>query len=230
MGEGKDLVAGSFWAGRSDLKPEQLFAVDVCFHDNDHNSEVSSALLVQHTAKWVRCGSNVSKVQPPTAPFPLWMTTHHATTNNSQALSLANSVCCSQQITHDSQQTQTRRRPRRTITASSSYLFNIVTREKTFPSSDPACPPSWRICTGNQTESNHLNRFRASWLFIVIHTHPYTPSLTRSKTSLTSKLISSVSWPTYWYIARQRGPCGRGCGLGAGGGRWLMLLFLCFLW
>lgn len=58
----------------------------------------------------------------------------------------------------------------------------------------------------------------------------HAPSLMRSMMSLTSKLISSVSWPVYWYMARQRGPVGRGWVLGAGRGRWVMLFFLCFLW
>lgn len=93
-----------------------------------------------------------------------------------------------------------------------------------------------------QTSVSEIN-IRASWLFLFTLLHYYfvlhysifflfihTPSLTRSNTSLISKLISSVSCPTYWYSARQRGPWGRGCGFGAGGGRWLMLLLLCFLW
>lgn len=128
-----------------------------------------------------------------------------------------------------------------------SNLFNIVTGEETFLSSNPARPPAWRICRENK------HRVKQCGTFQIYHINPitseppdyflwclftlclslffsHTPSLTRSKTSLTSKLISSVSWPTYWYNARQRGPCCFGCGLGAGGGRWLMLLFLCFLW
>lgn len=112
---------------------------------------------------------------------------------------------------------------------------------------NPACPPAWWIYKENKQRDISLTtvgyfkytrsiKWDSSLLIIYFHHSPFcilvidTPSLTRSNTSLTSKLISSVSWPMYWYIARQRGPWGRGCGLGAGGGRWLMLLFLCFLW
>lgn len=140
---------------------------------------------------------------------------------------------------------------RKSMRKSWSNLFHIVTRKETFPSSNPACPPAWWICRGKQqrdtlttikstswqTSNISGNNITASRLFLftlLLHSifflFIHTPSLTRSNTSLTSKLISSVSCPTYWYNARQRGPWGRGCGFGAGGGRWLMLLLLCFLW
>lgn len=49
----------------TEMKPERLFAVDLCFNHHDHKSDVSCALLVQqHAAKQVIWGSNVSRVHP----------------------------------------------------------------------------------------------------------------------------------------------------------------------
>lgn len=113
---------------------------------------------------------------------------------------------------------------------------------KSFPHSYPGRDlPSLQFCPSTslrglrrETVKKHvMNHFQSiSSICISLHVVAFVhaPSLTRSNTSLASKLISSVSWPTYWYNARQRGPWGRGCGLGAGGGRWWMLIFLCFLW
>lgn len=110
----------------------------------------------------------------------------------------------------------------------SSDLFHIVSREQTFPPTAPARPPTRGVCRGAKKREGER-----TLLLLLLHPAPgfiHTPSLMRSMMSLTSKLISSVSWPVYWYRARQRGPVGLGWGLGAGRGRWVMLLFLCFLW
>lgn len=45
---------------------------------------------------WLKCQQS----PPWTAPFPLWIKICNATANNSQAVCLANRMCCFQQITH----------------------------------------------------------------------------------------------------------------------------------
>ncbi len=226
------------------MKPEQLLAEDLGFNDGHHNSDVPCAPLVQQHAKQLIGGSNVSEVhlKQPCLHYG-WRSTMQPRKINRHFL--LQTVCATFHKIHFSQQACS---PRHASTRTDRVPL------KSFPHSYQgrglpcleSCPStSLMDLRRKQAETNmvyhcntfqiyQINHFRAYTLFILITLHPdflsCTPSLTRSNTSLTSKLISSVSWPTYWYRARQRGPCGRGCGLGAGGGRWLMLLFLCFLW
>lgn len=67
------MVALSLWKGwlgaTAEVKPEQIFAVDLCFSHDDNDSDVSCVLLVQQRAKQITGGSNVS--QPYNSPISI---------------------------------------------------------------------------------------------------------------------------------------------------------------
>lgn len=100
VGEVKDLVAKSFRTGESgtttEMKPEQLFAVDLCFNDDDRNSKVCSYSTVQNKL-YVAQMSARSTLKQPCSHYG-WS----STMNNYEAVSLADRMCCFQQNTQTS--------------------------------------------------------------------------------------------------------------------------------
>lgn len=117
------------------------------FYDNDHKSEQSPLLCLYRTLpnklEVVQMSARSNLQQP---RFHCgWRPAMQPWTIHRQFR-----VCAAfNKLLIILKQTQTWRRPQGTIEASSSDLLNIVTREETFPSSDPARPPAWRICTEN---------------------------------------------------------------------------------